>query len=95
MNPLNHRSIYLFKIHFFVVFSYPYYMCEPYCNIQSSKTGFMSCSLRYLMDVWWVFLRFMDVVEQNMSSFIHSVYLQGPMECNILNQFNYVFHLNG
>ena len=37
----------------------------------------------------------MDVVEQNMSSFIHSVYLQGPMEFNILNQFNYVFHLNG
>ena len=37
----------------------------------------------------------MDVVEQNMSSFIHSVYLQWPMECNILNQFNHVFHLDG
>ena len=37
----------------------------------------------------------MDVVEQNMSSFIHSVYLQWPMECNILNLFNHVFHLDG
>ena len=41
-----HPWVYFYrKLTFLLFFSYPSHMCGPYYNIQSSKIGFMSCSL--------------------------------------------------